>query len=367
MEPGAIETGRIVAALKAIGFNRVFDTSFAADLTVIEETEEFLKRKATGERLPIFTSCCPAWVKFVEQFFPDLLPNLSSCRSPQAMFGSVARKMLPEQLGTTAENLVVVSIMPCTAKKYEARQPKLRTDGRPDVDHVITTQELALMIEQAGLDFSAMAPQSLDMPMGFKTGAGVLFGNSGGVTEAVLRYAAERVDDTRLDEVEFHEVRGVDGLREAIVPLGDGQVKVALIHGLRNARTVAELIREGKADHDLIEVMACNGGCIGGAGQPFTRDPRVREKRTEGIYNADRMLQLHKSQDNHYVQACYEEALGGQARLPGGSRPASHPLLEQTTHPRQPASNRRFHERQTAACLRLHRDKLFCPRLRRAA
>ncbi len=322
MEPGAIETGRIVAALKAIGFNRVFDTSFAADLTVIEETEEFLKRKATGERLPIFTSCCPAWVKFVEQFFPDLLPNLSSCRSPQAMFGSVARKMLPEQLGTTPENLVVVSIMPCTAKKYEARQPKLRTDGRPDVDHVITTQELALMIEQAGLDFSAMAPQSLDMPMGFKTGAGVLFGNSGGVTEAVLRYAAERVDDTRLDEVEFHEVRGVDGLREAIVPLGDGQVKVALIHGLRNARTVAELIREGKADHDLIEVMACNGGCIGGAGQPFTRDPRVREKRTEGIYNADRMLQLHKSQDNHYVQACYEEALGGK---PGSQ--VAHDLL----------------------------------------
>lgn len=312
MEPGQVETGRIVAALKAIGFDRVYDTSFAADITVLEEAEEFIKRKTAGKRLPLMTSCCPAWVKFVEQFFPDLLGNLSSCRSPQAMFGSIAKKYLPGELGTTRDDLVVVSIMPCTAKKYEARQPKLRTDGRPDVDYVLTTQELALMIEQAGLNFATLAPQSLDMPMGFKTGAGVLFGNSGGVSEAVLRYAVEKVEGTRLDQVEFHQVRGVDGLREAVVPLGEGTIKIALVHGLRNARTVANMIREGTADHDLIEVMACSGGCIGGAGQPVTRDPLAREKRRQGIYNADQMLQLHKSQDNHFVQACYRQTLGGE-------------------------------------------------------
>lgn len=321
MEPGSVETGRLVAALKAIGFDQVYDTSFAADLTVIEEAEEFIGRKTRGEHLPQFTSCCPAWVKFAEQFYPDLLGNLSTCRSPQQMFGSLAKKILPEQLGVAPENLVIVSVMPCTAKKAEAKQFKFRTDGRPDVDHVLTTQELAMMIQQAGLRFEDLAPESLDMPLGFKTGAGVIFGVTGGVTEAVLRYAVEKLKGVRLDRIDFHEVRGDDGMREAVVTVGETRLKLAIVHGLRNARALAERIRAGKCDHDLIEVMACPGGCVGGAGQPYSREADTRRKRTEGIYNADKMLQLHKSQENHMVTECYKQHLG----QPGGE--TSHHLL----------------------------------------
>lgn len=310
LAPGSVETGRLVSALKALGFNQVYDTSFAADLTVIEEATEFIQRKQKGERLPQFTSCCPGWVKFAEQFFADLLPNLSSCRSPQQMLGSLAKKMLPEKLGVKPENLVVVSVMPCTAKKYEAKLKKFRTDGRPDVDHVLTTQELAHMIEEAGLDFTTLEPQSLDMPLGFKTGAGVIFGATGGVTEAVLRYAAEKLKGVALDAVDFLEVRGEEGIREVFVEVNGTGLKLAVVHGLKNARAVAEKVRRGECGYDLIEVMACPGGCIGGAGQPVSRDWEVRRRRAKGLYDADKMLQLHKSQDNHLVAQCYEDHLG---------------------------------------------------------
>ncbi|HHX39237.1 MAG TPA: 4Fe-4S binding protein, partial [Armatimonadetes bacterium] len=208
LAPGTVSMGQTVAALKAMGFDQVYDTSFAADLTVIEEANEFLARKEKGERLPIFTSCCPAWVKFAEQYYPSLLPHLSSCRSPQQMFGSIAREVLPEKLGVDNKDLVIVSIMPCTAKKFEAKQEKFIQDGIADVDHVLTTQELGRMIEAQGLRFSRLEPESLDMPFGFKTGAGVIFGTSGGVTEAVLRYAVEKVSGTRLEGVDFRAVRG---------------------------------------------------------------------------------------------------------------------------------------------------------------
>ena len=322
MEPGTIEIGRMVAALKALGFDQVYDTSFAADLTVLEEAEEFIARKTKGERLPQFTSCCPAWIKFAEQFCPDMLSHLSSCRSPQQMFGSLAKRILPAQLGVAAEDLVVVSIMPCTAKKYEAKLPKFRSDGRADVDHVLTTQELARMIDEAGLRFGDLEPQSLDMPLGFKTGAGVIFGATGGVTEAVLRYAVEKLKGVRLDACDFQEVRGEQGLREATIAAGDVELKLAVVHGLKNASNLVERIRKGECDYDLVEVMSCPGGCIGGAGQPVTRDAAAKRLRAKGLYNADKMMQLHKSQDNHIVTECYAKHLQG-----GVGGPSAHRLL----------------------------------------
>lgn len=310
LEPGVLTTGQIVAALRAMGFHKVYDTSFAADLTVLEEAHEFLGRMKSGERLPQFTSCCPGWVKFAEQYYPELLPHLSTCRSPQQMFGSLAKKMLPDQLSVRREDIVVVSIMPCTAKKYEARLPKYAPDGIPDVDYVLTTQELGRMIEEAGLRFHRLSPESLDLPFGFKTGAGVIFGNSGGVSEAVLRYASERLSGVKLESVDFHEVRGEAGMREATFSFPDTQLRLAVVHGLAHARAIAEHAKRGECPYDFVEVMACPGGCIGGGGQPVSRESDVRQLRTRGLYEADKMLQLHKPQDNHYVQDCYACALG---------------------------------------------------------
>ena len=345
MAAGELATGHIVAALKQMGFKQVYDTAFAADLTVLEEATEFLKRKTSGQKLPQFTSCCPAWVKFAEQYYPQLLGHLSSCRSPQQMFGSLARQILPKLLGIQPENLVVVSIMPCTAKKFEAGRPEFAPQGRRDVDHVVTTQELGLMIEQAGITFSKLQPESLDMPMGFKTGAGVIFGASGGVTEAVLRYAAEKISGSQLGSVDFQAVRGQEGLRTAVVDAGGVSLKLALVHGLRNARRLADQVRDGKCDYDLIEVMACPGGCIGGAGQPVSRDGGVRQRRARGLYDCDKTLQLHKSQDNPMVHDCYACHLGEI-----GSEKAHH-LLHTKYHSRRRITDQDFQvtEAQDAA------------------
>jgi NADH-quinone oxidoreductase subunit G len=310
LKPGEITTGRIVAALKRLGFDQIYDTSFAADLTVLEEGSEFLERKKEGRHLPMFTSCCPGWVKYAEQYFPELLPNLSTCRSPQAMFGSLVKAMLPDQLKIDRRDLKVVAIMPCTAKKFEAQRPELGVDADPDVDHVLTTQELAQMIQSAGILFDTLQPESFDMPFGFYTGAGVIFGNSGGVMEAVLRFAAEKVTGKKLEHVEFQQVRGDSGLREATISVNGSELKLAIVHGLRNARVVAEQVRAGKSNYDLIEVMACPGGCVGGAGQPVTTATDARALRTKGLYNADKMLQLHKSQDNVFITECYANFLG---------------------------------------------------------
>ncbi|MCL2347329.1 MAG: [FeFe] hydrogenase, group A, partial [Planctomycetaceae bacterium] len=252
-EPGTVEMGRIVAALRAIGFDQVYDTSFAADMTVLEETHEFIERKKKGVNLPQFTSCCPAWVKFAEQFFPDLLPHLSSCRSPQQMFGPVIKKVLSETNVAPRQNIVCVSVMPCTAKKFECRQAKFETDGQPDVDYVLTTQELGRMIEAAGINFNNLQPQSLDMPFGFKSGAGVLFGASGGVTEAVLRCAVEELKGVKLEAFEFHEVRGLDETKVAEFNIDGMKLKLAVVFGLANARKIADMIRAGKCDFDLVE------------------------------------------------------------------------------------------------------------------
>jgi len=310
LPPGESTRGQMVAALKRLGFDRVYDTSFSADLTVVEEANEFLERKTKGGKLPLFTSCCPGWVKFAEQYFPEMLPNLSSCKSPQQMLGALAKEILPAELGVKKENLVMVSIMPCTAKKFEAKRPEFTKNGIAEVDHVLTTQELGRMIEEAGLRFTKLQPESFDMPMGFKTGAGVIFGNSGGVSEAVLRYASEKVTGKKLENPDFHSVRGEDGLRIVEVPVDGIVLKLGIVHGLKNARILAEKARRGKCDLDLIEVMACPGGCIGGAGQPVSRDTDIRKLRAKGLYDVDKNMELHKSQENHFVTECYQRHLG---------------------------------------------------------
>ncbi|MGA2245555.1 MAG: [FeFe] hydrogenase, group A [Verrucomicrobiota bacterium] len=310
LPPGESTRGQMVAALKRLGFDKVYDTSFSADLTVVEEANEFLIRKTKGGKLPLFTSCCPGWVKFAEQYFPELLPNLSTCKSPQQMLGALAKELLPAELGVKKEDLVMVSVMPCTAKKFEAKRPEFAADGLAEVDHVLTTQELARMIEEAGLRFLKLQPESFDMPMGFKTGAGVIFGNSGGVSEAVLRYASEKVTGKKLTNPDFLAVRGENGLRIVEVPVDGITLKLGIVHGLKNARTLAEKARRGKCDLDLIEVMACPGGCIGGAGQPVSRDTDIRRLRTKGLYDVDKNMELHKSQENHFVTECYQKHLG---------------------------------------------------------
>ncbi len=309
---GENTSGRLVNALRMMGFDHVYDTCFAADMTIFEEATEFLERYTKGEKLPLFTSCCPAWVKYCEIYFPELLPNVSSCRSPQQMFGSVAKKTLPTKLGIKPENLVVVSIMPCTAKKYEAKLPKFQTKGVQDVDFVLTTVEVGKMINSMGIKFSELQPSAYDMPMGFSTGAGVIFGATGGVMEAALRYVVEKVENKPLEKVDFKAVRGMKELKEATLNVAGNEVKVAVVYGLANAKKLAEKVVSGEADYDFIEVMACPGGCISGGGQPMTSDPQVRIERAKGIYAADKRQQLQKSQDNYMVERCYEKHLGGK-------------------------------------------------------
>ena len=310
LDAGTVTTGKIVAAMKMLGFDSVYDTSFSADLTVIEEATEFIERAKKGEKLPQFTSCCPAWVKYAEQYYPDLLPNLSSCRSPQQMFGSVAKKILPDDLKIEKKNLVVVAIMPCTAKKAEKLRPEFITDGVPDVDMVLTTQELGRMIEEAGIQFNQLSPESFELPFGFKSGAGVIFGNTGGVAEAVLRYASEKLTNVKLENTDFKQVRGEDGLRQVSVKINGSDLKLVVVHSLKNAKKVAEAVKAGTMEADLIEVMACPGGCVGGAGQPIGFDPETVRRRTKGLYDTDKTMQLHKAQDNPYIQEMYENTLG---------------------------------------------------------
>ncbi|HOI32305.1 MAG TPA: [FeFe] hydrogenase, group A, partial [Bacteroidales bacterium] len=341
MDAGSITTGQIVAALKRMGFDQVYDTSFAADLTVFEEATEFIERKLKGEKLPQFTSCCPSWVKFAEQYYPSLLPNLSSCKSPQQMFGSVAREILPKMLGIKPEQLVIVSIMPCTAKKFEAKREEFIHDGIAEVDHVLSTEGLGRMIHETGINFRKLTPESFDLPMGFKTGAGVIFGNTGGVSEAVLRFAYEKITGEKLLQSDFKMVRGMDGIRTAELELGTVKLKLGIVHSLSNARQLCDQIESGESDYDLIEIMACPGGCIAGGGQPVNFEPDFREKRINAIYNVDKQLQLHKSQENPYVKELYQLTLGEV----GG--PKAHELLHTHYHGRKRINNQLLTIRDT--------------------
>lgn len=305
---GELAMGKTVAALRRIGFDRVYDTSFTADLTTMEEGTEFLKRLEKGEKLPQFTSCCPAWVKYAEQFYPEFVPNLSSCRSPQQMFGALAKQYLPDELSVKRENLMVVSIMPCTAKKFEAGRPEFGSDDMRDVDVVLTTQEIIKMIHHAGIMFSELPPESCDMPFGFKTGAGIIFGASGGVAEAVLRLATAKEGQPNVS-YEFRAVRGLEGIKECEAVIGGEAVRVAVVNGLANTRELLEKIKSGEAKYDIVEVMSCRGGCIGGGGQPLPNDMPARERRREAIYDSDRVQALHNAADNPFVQEAYRKWL----------------------------------------------------------
>lgn len=300
--------GKAVTALRRIGFDKVYDTSFTADLTTVEEATEFLTRFAEGKKLPQFTSCCPAWVKYAEQFAPDYVPNLSSCKSPQQMFGSLAKKYLPEKLDIKSENLFVVSVMPCTAKKFEASRPEFTVEGVADVDVVLSTQELITMINQAGLQLADLPADSMDLPFGFKTGAGIIFGASGGVSEAVLRMATASADGNNHIPV-FEDARGLQGLKETSLPQGDKEIRIAIVSGLANTKELLEKMRKGEVEYDLIEVMACRGGCIGGGGQPTPNDMEVREQRKNMLYDCDAVQSLHNAADNPYVKEAYATML----------------------------------------------------------
>ena len=306
-KPGALTTGKIITALRRMGFDRVYDTSFAADFTVVEEGREFLDRYAKGENLPLFTSCCPAWVKFAEQYYPDLLDNLSTCRSPMAMFGAMCKDQLTKELDIPREQLVVVSIMPCTAKKFEANRPELSMDGNPDVDYVLTTKELAVMMQENGIEYDKVELGSFDMPYGFYTGAAVIFGASGGVSEAVLRFAAG--DLHKGSAQEFHEMRGNTGVKVARIEIGQVELKLAVVSGLANARDLIDRIRSGEEHFDLVEVMACPGGCVNGGGQPVVANGTGIADRAKGLYDSDKMLQFHNSAQNPYLKQIYHEKL----------------------------------------------------------
>lgn len=311
LAPGTSVTGKMASALRALGFAKVFDTDFAADLTILEEASEFVHRLEHGGRLPILTSCCPGWVKFFEHQFPDLLDIPSSCKSPHEMFGAVAKTYLAEKLGIDPKNMVVVSVMPCLAKKYEAARPELSNNGNQDVDIVITTRELGLMLKEAGIDFNSLDDSDFDNPLGESTGASVIFGATGGVLEAALRTAYEWLTKDTLGNVEFHALRGLDGVKEASVKINGQDINVAVAHGLGNARKILEAIRAGEANYHAIEIMACPGGCIGGGGQPYIHgDMDILKKRAEAIYSEDRGKAKRKSHENEAVLKLYEEFLG---------------------------------------------------------
>lgn len=311
MEPGHCVTGKMACLLRKLGFKKVFDTDFAADLTIMEEASEFAHRLQHGGKLPILTSCCPGWVKFFEHHYQDLLDIPSSCKSPHEMFGAIAKTYYAEKFGVDPAKIVVVSVMPCLAKKYEAARPELNTEGMKSVDYVITTRELAKMAKEAGIDFSHLKDEEFDNPLGESTGAAVIFGTTGGVIEAALRTAYEWLTNTTLEKVDFEALRGMEGIKEATVKVNDLDVKIAVAHGLGNARKLLDRIRSGESTYHAIEIMACPGGCIGGGGQPYHHgDIEILKARINAIYEEDRGKPIRKSHENPYIKQLYEEFLG---------------------------------------------------------
>jgi len=310
MDPGKIVTGKMVAALRALGFDRVFDTDFTADLTIMEEGYELIHRVTTGGVLPQLTSCSPGWIKFIEHFYPDLLPNVSSCKSPQQMFGALAKTYFAQEAGVDPAKMRVVSIMPCTAKKFEAARPEMNDSGYQDVDYVLTTRELAQMIREIGIDFETLEESGFDDPLGQSTGAAVIFGATGGVMEAALRTAYEVITNEKLEDIDIHAVRGMQGVKEATVQVGNLELKAAVAHGLANARQLLDRVARGEGGYHFIEIMACPGGCLGGGGQPIPTSMEIRKSRAAAIYQADRDLPIRRSHENPSIQAIYEKFLG---------------------------------------------------------
>ena len=329
MPAGSIVTGKIAAALKAIGFDYVFDTDWSADLTIMEEGTEAIGRfKAllSGDKnvkIPIMTSCCPAWVNFYEKFYPELREYPSTAKSPQQMFGATVKSYFAEKVGIPREKLISVSVMPCVAKKYECEREEFKVNGDPDVNYSITTRELARLIKICNIDFANLPEAEFDSPLGASTGAAVIFGATGGVMEAALRTAYEVITGKTLPKIDFEEVRGLDGIREATIPIPDVvDLKVAVVYGLKNARVIMEQIKAGNCPYHFVEVMACPGGCIDGAGQLYHHgDASIVKARHAAIYKADREMPLRKSHENPEIQAIYKEFYG----QPCGEK--SHHLL----------------------------------------
>lgn len=304
--------GKLVNVLHRLGFDEVYDTSYGADLTVIEESEELMNRLEAGENLPLFTSCCPAWVKFCEERYPDLAKNLSTCRSPQQMFGAVVREYYKDPEKSGGKRIVSVSIMPCTAKKEEILRPESSTNGKQDIDYVLTTTELIGMIRKAGIRFENLEIEATDMPFGIGSGAGVIFGVTGGVTEAVLRRLREGHNRVEMEKIKFSGVRGEEGLKEVEFDYNGRTIRAAVVSGLGNANNLMKRIEKGEAQYDFVEVMACRRGCIMGGGQPVPVDPESRIARSKGIYDTDINTQIKKSNENPLVQSLYDGLLKGK-------------------------------------------------------
>lgn len=305
--------GKMVAALRKLGFDKVFDTDFAADLTIMEEAHEFIDRVQNGGVLPLITSCSPGWVKYCEHYFPDMTENLSTCKSPQQMFGAAAKTYYAEKMGIDPKNIVMVSIMPCTAKKFETGRDDESAAGVPDVDYALTTRELGRMIERAGINFHALPDEKFDEPLGISTGAGVIFGATGGVMEAALRTAVHTL--TGEDVVDLPELRGTEGIKEAIYKVGDMDIKVAVASGLKNAKELLEKVQKGEADYQFIEIMGCSGGCVNGGGQPqqpasIRNFVDIRAERAKVLYDIDKSMPVRKSHENPAIKAIYDEYFG---------------------------------------------------------
>ena len=326
LKPGANTIGLMNAALRKIGFDKVYDTNFSADLTIMEEATEFLERLKSGQNLPLFTSCCPAWVKYLEDQHPDMLKHLSSCKSPMSMLSPVLVDLVPKQLGIERENFVVVAIMPCTAKKYECKRSELARNGHPDTDYVLTTQELGRMIKEAGINFNALEPEDHDSPFGEYTGAGTIFGASGGVAEAAVRTAYEFATGEQLKDVDIKEMRGTSNRSKTVeLDLKGTKLVVRVVSTLKEAEKAIREIKEGKADFQMLEVMACPGGCVNGGGQPRScDDSSIKAERAEGLYKEDSELPQRKSHMNPSIQKLYQEYL----EHPGSHK--AHELLHTT-------------------------------------
>lgn len=311
MNPGQVVTGKMVAGLRRLGFDAVFDTTFGADLTVIEESREIMDRLKENKNLPILTSCCPGWINFIDYHFPTLKYMPSTCKSPQQMTGSIAKNYYAKKMGMDPKDVVVVSVMPCIAKKYEANLPYQKSNGLQDVDYSITTRELAKMLKEGAVDLKYMPDETFDNPLGESTGAGVIFGATGGVLEAALRTVYEKFTGKTLEDVNFMAVRGTQGIREASIDINGRTVRVAALSGLGNARKVLEKIVKGEEHYDIIEIMACPSGCVNGGGQPYTHNrDEVIEQRISGLYQIDRNTSVRKSHENPSIQKLYQEFLG---------------------------------------------------------
>ena len=331
---GTSVTGKMATALHRLGFDQVFDTDYGADLTIMEEANELVERITNGGVLPMMTSCSPGWIKYCETYHPDFLPNLSSCKSPHEMLGAIIKSYYAEKRGIDPRTIRVVSVMPCTAKKFEARRPEMGHDGMADVDAVITTRELARMIKEAGIAFDQLPDGDFDSLLGESTGAGVIFGATGGVMEAALRTAYETITGKTLENVEFYEVRGIEGIKEAEVQIGDSKVLVAVASGTGNATKLLERVKAGEKPYAFIEVMACPGGCVNGGGQPIVSAQTkmtcdVRVERAKALYNEDREKPVRKSHENTEIKALYEDFL----KKPGSH--LAHELLHTTYQARE--------------------------------